>query len=136
VLTWCDVHLDIIARRQWSDIPKIERVAVRVRLTIFPVEREGNARGFAHGSINRNKAVSQLLKRQGFDQSEVEVLRKTVIAKVTQLQCASALECNDGLDVRFRDAGQKPCEAVVSFEYVLAESPFFASRLDRREILR
>ena len=132
-----NVHLDIIAGGQWTDIPEIEYTTVRVFLAIVPVKHKRNSRFLADRCIYRLKTLDQFFKRDLLQQGKVEVLREAIVSEVASLESRAAFECQDRLEVRVRNRREEPSKAIIPFAHVLQEAASaLLCQLDRSEMLR
>src|ERR1700689_2302397 len=91
---------------QWSRVSELKSIAVRVRLTVFMVKGESDTRLLLNSGIDALKARPNLLERQRLPQRKIQILRKAIIGEVATLQCGSALEGWDRLQVGLSQAAQ------------------------------
>ena len=56
-----DIYFDAAAGGQWSNVSQIERVTVRVRVTILAVEPEFDAAAVSNGGVNRLQSLADSL---------------------------------------------------------------------------
>jgi hypothetical protein len=95
-------------------------MAVDVHPGILAVKGEDDTGLFFNNGVHAFKASPNLLEGYGLSQRKIKILGKTIITEVAALKCGSSLESQDRPQVGLSEAAQKPREAIVSFENVIA----------------
>ena len=114
-----DIYFDAAAGGQWSHVPQIKRVTVRVRVAILAVVCEFNSAAFSNGGVDRLQSAADAFKRHRREQREIQIFGKPVVAKVTALERCASLEGKALLEIAPSQCGKEPGQAVVAFEYAL-----------------
>ena len=122
VLADRDIHLDAAARGRRSNVTQVERVTVRVRMTILTIEREFNCAAVTNRSVDRVQLLEDVFERHLLQKREVEVLGKSVVAEIAALEGGPALEGKAGPQVAASQLGEEPRQAIIAFENALGNS--------------
>lgn len=97
---YCDVDLDGVWSGQRPAVAEIERVGIEVPVTVDPIKAKSNSRGLVNFGVQSFEMPQNVLDRCGLKQSEIEILRKSVVVKIATLECRAAFERENCLERR------------------------------------
>lgn len=118
-----DVNLEWVAcsRGKWALVLQIERMAVRVRISILTREAPFDPGGFSNSREDGLKLAADGLERHFASKREVQVLREPILAEVAPLERGTALEREMIAQRCPREPNEKPGKAVVPLEHGFRE---------------
>jgi hypothetical protein len=76
-----------------------------------------------HGSVDRLQAAKDFLERGLFEQREVQIFGKSVVAEIATLQGRASLEAQHRLEIRLRKRRQEPAQTVIAFQHIFTDTP-------------
>src|SRR6266404_730018 len=89
---YCDIDLDRVRSGQRPTIVEIERVGIKVAVTVHPIKAKSNSGSLVNLGVQSFEMLQNIRKRYGLKQREIEILRKSIVVKIATLERRAAFE--------------------------------------------